>query len=142
MKTNLEAADELARQLRLRDLSGLIVVDFIDMEEKRNQHAVERRMKDAMRLDRARTQIGSISHFGLLEMSRQRLRISLNGSISSLCPHCEGTGRIRSIDTAALQLLRSIEDEAQKGKMDELHITASRCCAIHIGSQAGHDCRN
>jgi ribonuclease E len=132
LKTNLEAADELARQLRLRDLSGLIVVDFIDMEEKRNQHAVERRMKDAMRLDRARIQIGSISHFGLLEMSRQRLRISLNESISSLCPHCEGTGRIRSIDTAALQLLRSIEDEAQKGKMDELHITAHRDIVLFI----------
>jgi ribonuclease E len=132
LKTNLEAADELARQLRLRDLSGLIVVDFIDMEEKRNQHAVERRMKDAMRFDRARIQIGSISHFGLLEMSRQRLRISLNESISSLCPHCEGTGRIRSIDTAALQLLRSIEDEAQKGKMDELHITAHRDVVLFI----------
>ena len=135
LKTNLEAADELARQLRLRDLSGLIVVDFIDMEEKRNQHAVERRMKDAMRLDRARIQIGSISHFGLLEMSRQRLRISLNESISSLCPHCEGTGRIRSIDTAALQLLRSIEDEAQKGKMDQLHITAHRDVVLFILNQ-------
>ena len=132
LKTNLEAADELARQLRLRDLSGLIVVDFIDMEEKRNQHAVERRMKDAMRLDRARVQIGSISHFGLLEMSRQRLRISLDESISSLCPHCEGTGRIRSIDTAALQLVRSIEDEAQKGKMDELQITAHRDVVLFI----------
>ena len=132
LKTNLEAADELARQLRLRDLSGLIVVDFIDMEDHRNQHAVERRMKDAMRLDRARIQIGSISHFGLLEMSRQRLRISLNESISSLCPHCEGTGRIRSIDTAALQLLRSIEEEAQKGKMDQLHITAHRDVVLFI----------
>jgi ribonuclease E len=85
-----------------------------------------------MRFDRARIQIGSISHFGLLEMSRQRLRISLNESISSLCPHCEGTGRIRSIDTAALQLLRSIEDEAQKGKMDELHITAHRDVVLFI----------
>ena len=85
LKTNLEAADELARQLRLRDLSGLIVVDFIDMEENRNQNAVERRMKEAMRNDRARIQIGSISHFGLLEMSRQRLRLSFNESISNLC---------------------------------------------------------
>ena len=132
LKTNLEAADELGRQLRLRDLSGLIVVDFIDMEENRNQHAVERRMKDAMRNDRARIQIGSISHFGLLEMSRQRLRLSINESISSLCPHCEGTGRVRSIDTAALQLLRSIEEEAQKGKMDELHITAHRDVVLFI----------
>ena len=132
LKTNLEAAEELGRQLRLRDLSGLIVVDFIDMEENRNQHAVERRMKDAMRNDRARIQIGSISHFGLLEMSRQRLRLSINESISNLCPHCEGTGRVRSIDTAALQLLRSIEKEAQKGKMDELHITAHRDVALFI----------
>ena len=132
LKTNLEAAEELGRQLRLRDLSGLIVVDFIDMEETRNQHAVERRMKDAMRNDRARIQIGSISHFGLLEMSRQRLRLSINESISNLCPHCEGTGRVRSIDTAALQLLRSIEEEAQKGKMDELHITAHRDVVLFI----------
>ena len=132
LKTNLEAADELARQLRLRDLSGLIVVDFIDMEDNRNQHAVERRMKDAMRNDRARIQIGSISHFGLLEMSRQRLRLSINESISNLCPHCEGTGRIRSIDTAAMQVLRSIEDEAQKGKMDVLHITVHRDIALFI----------
>ena len=132
LKTNLEAADELARQLRLRDLSGLIVVDFIDMEENRNQHAVERRMKDAMRNDRARIQIGSISHFGLLEMSRQRLRLSINESTSDLCPHCEGTGRVRSVDTAALQTLRSIEDEAQKGKMDEMHITVHRDIALFI----------
>jgi len=132
LKTNLEAAEELGRQLRLRDLSGLIVVDFIDMEETRNQHAVERRMKDAMRNDRARIQISSISHFGLLEMSRQRLRLSINESISNLCPHCEGTGRVRSIDTAALQLLRSIEEEAQKGKMDELHITAHRDAVLFI----------
>ncbi|ADE39277.1 Rne/Rng family ribonuclease [Candidatus Puniceispirillum marinum] len=132
LKTNLEAADELARQLRLRDLSGLIVVDFIDMEENRNQNAVERRMKDAMRNDRARIQIGSISHFGLLEMSRQRLRLSINESTSDLCPHCEGTGRVRSVDTAALQTLRSIEDEAQKGKMDEMHITVHRDIALFI----------
>ena len=135
LKTNLEAAEELGRQLRLRDLSGLIVVDFIDMEENRNQHAVERRVKDAMRNDRARIQIGSISHFGLLEMSRQRLRLSINESISNLCPHCEGTGRIRSIDTAALQLLRSIEEEAQKGKMDGLHITAHRDVVLFILNQ-------
>ena len=132
LKTNLEAAEELARQLRLRDMSGLIVVDFIDMEDIRNQHAVERRMKDVMRNDRARVQIGSISHFGLLEMSRQRLRLSINESISNLCPHCEGTGRIRSIDTAAMQVLRSIEDEAQKGKMDVLHITVHRDIALFI----------
>ena len=132
LKTNLEAADELARQLRLRDLSGLIVVDFIDMEENRNQQAVERRMKDAMRNDRARIQIGSISHFGLLEMSRQRLRISFNESITSTCPHCEGTGRVRSVETAALQMLRVIEEEAMKGAMDELHISMNRDVALYI----------
>ena len=132
LKTNLEAAEELARQLRLRDLSGLIVVDFIDMEENRNQQAVERRLKDAMRNDRARIQIGSISHFGLLEMSRQRLRLSFNESITSMCPHCEGTGRIRSVETAALQMLRVIEDEAMKGKMDELRITMNRDVALYI----------
>ena len=132
LKTNLEAADELARQLRLRDLSGLIVVDFIDMEENKNQQAVERRMKDAMRNDRARIQIGSISHFGLLEMSRQRLRLSFNESISSVCPHCEGTGRVRSVETAALQMLRAIEDEAAKGRMDELRITMNRDVALYI----------
>ena len=132
LKTNLEAADELARQLRLRDLSGLIVIDFIDMEENRNQNAVERRMKEAMRNDRARIQIGSISHFGLLEMSRQRLRLSFNESISNLCPHCDGTGRVRSIETAAMQMLRIIEEEAQKGKMDELHITLHRDVALFI----------
>jgi ribonuclease E len=102
------------------------------MEENRNQHAVERRMKDAMRNDRARIQIGAISHFGLLEMSRQRLRLSINESTSDLCPHCEGTGRVRSVDTAALQTLRSIEDEAQKGKMDEMHITVHRDIALFI----------
>ncbi len=132
LKTNLEAAEELARQLRLRDLSGLIVIDFIDMEENRNQNAVERRMKEAMRNDRARIQIGSISHFGLLEMSRQRLRLSFNESISNLCPHCEGTGRVRSIETAAMQMLRIIEEEAQKGKMDELHVTMHREVALFI----------
>ena len=132
LKTNLEAAEELARQLRLRDMSGLIVVDFIDMEDSRNQHAVERRMKDVMRSDRARVQIGSISHFGLLEMSRQRLRLSINESISNLCPHCEGTGRIRSIDTAAMQVLRSIEEEAQKGKTRVLHITVHRDIALFM----------
>ena len=132
LKTNLEAADELARQLRLRDLSGLIVVDFIDMEDNRNQTAVERRMKDAMRNDRARIQIGSISHFGLLEMSRQRLRISFNESISSVCPHCEGTGRVRSVETAALQMLRVIEEEAAKGRMDELRVTINRDVALYM----------
>ena len=89
-------------------------------------------MKDAMRNDRARIQIGSISHFGLLEMSRQRLRLSFNESITSTCPHCEGTGRVRSVETAVLQLIRAIEEEALKGKMDELHITMHRDVALYI----------
>ena len=112
LKTNLEAAEEVGRQLKLRDLSGLIVIDFIDMEENRNKSAIERKLKDALRHDRARIQVGSISHFGLLEMSRQRLRPSLAESVSQACPHCAGTGRIRSINSAALQILRVVEDEA------------------------------
>ena len=98
LKTNLEAAEEVARQLRLRDLAGLIVIDFIDMEESRNNHAVERRFKDAMRLDRARIQLGRISPFGLLELSRQRLRPSLMESSFQPCPHCGGTGMMRSVE--------------------------------------------
>ena len=112
LKTNLEAAEEVGRQLKLRDLSGLIVIDFIDMEENRNKSAIERKLKDALRHDRARIQVGSISHFGLLEMSRQRLRPSLAESVSQACPHCAGTGRIRSINSAALQILRVVEEEA------------------------------
>ena len=102
------------------------------MDENRNRQAVERRMKDAMRNDRARIQIGSISHFGLLEMSRQRLRLSLDESISSVCPHCEGTGRVRSVETAALQMLRAIEEEAARGRMEELRITMNRDVALYI----------
>src|SRR3546814_9416756 len=103
LKTNIEAADEVARQLRLRDLAGLIVIDFIDMEETRNQHAVERRVKEAMKNDRARIQIGRISHFGLMELSRQRLRPSLFEASTQLCPHCKGTGHVRSTESSALQ---------------------------------------
>ena len=98
LKTNLEAAEEVARQLRLRDLAGLIVIDFIDMEEHRNHGAVERRLKEAMRHDRARIQIGRISPFGLLELSRQRLRPSLVEASTQPCPHCGGTGHIRSTE--------------------------------------------
>ena len=112
LKTNLEAAEEVGRQLKLRDLSGLIVIDFIDMDENRNQNAVERRLKDALRHDRARIQVGSISHFGLLEMSRQRLRPSLVESVSQSCPHCLGTGRVRSVNSSALHILRIVEEEA------------------------------
>ena len=105
LRTNLEAADEIARQLRLRDLAGLIVIDFIDMEEKRNNRAVERRVKESLKHDRARIQVGRISHFGLLEMSRQRLRQGMIEGSTRPCPHCEGTGRIRSIASCALAVL-------------------------------------
>ena len=110
LKTNLEAAEEVARQLRLRDLAGLIVIDFIDMEENRNNRAVERRMKDALKDDRARIQIGRISHFGLMEMSRQRIRTGVLESSTVPCAHCGGTGFLRSTPSIALQLLRAIED--------------------------------
>ena len=132
LKTNLEAAEEVGRQLKLRDLSGLIVIDFIDMEENRNQNAVERRLKDAVRNDRARIQVGSISHFGLLEMSRQRLRPSLVETVSQTCPHCEGTGRIRSTQSSALQILRVIEQEAEKTKDSSLTVTVNDEIALYI----------
>ena len=132
LKTNLEAAEEVGRQLKLRDLSGLIVIDFIDMEENRNQHAVERRLKDAVRNDRARIQVGSISHFGLLEMSRQRLRPSLVETVSQTCPHCEGTGRVRSVHSSALQMLRILEQEASTHKERTLEITMNSEIAIYI----------
>jgi len=132
LKTNLEAAEEIAQQLRQRDLSGLIVIDFIDMENNRNQHAVERRLKDALKNDRARIQIGSISQFGLLEMSRQRLRPSLSETVTDLCPHCQGTGRIRSVESAALDVLRAIEAEAAKNKGEDLHVFMASSVAIYI----------
>ena len=112
--TNLEAADEIARQLRLRDLGGLIVIDYIDMSSSRNQREVENRIKDALKMDRARVQVGRISRFGLLEMSRQRLRPSLGESSQILCPRCSGTGHIRNIESLALSVLRIIEEEAMK----------------------------
>ena len=115
LKTNLEASEEIARQLRLRDLAGLIVIDFIDMDEKRNNRAVERRLKDCLKNDRARIQVGRISHFGLMEMSRQRIRASVLESSTDKCPHCGGTGHVRSVSSVALQLLRMIEETLQRG---------------------------
>ena len=114
LNTNLEAADEVARQLRLRDLGGLFVIDFIDMTPSRNQREVENRLKEAMKEDRARVQIGRISRFGLLEMSRQRLRPSLGESAHQVCPRCDGHGYIRSVDSLALSVLRILEEEALK----------------------------
>jgi len=114
--TNLEAADEIARQLRLRDLGGLIVIDFIDMESKKNQQAVEDRLRDAVKMDRARIQIGRISRFGLLEMSRQRLRPSLGESTHTTCPRCNGIGTIRSVESMSLAVLRLVGEEARKDR--------------------------
>ena len=113
-RTNLEAAEEVARQLRLRDLGGLIVIDFIDMESSRNQREVENRLRDALRYDRARVQIGKISRFGLMELSRQRLRPSLGETAHSPCPRCHGTGHIRGTESTALHILRIIQEEAMK----------------------------
>lgn len=116
LKTNLEAADEIARQLRLRDLGGLIVIDFIDMGPNRNQREVENRLRDAVKVDRARVQMGRISRFGLLEMSRQRLRSSLGESTLEICSRCSGQGTIRSVESLALSVLRILEEEAMKDK--------------------------
>ena len=119
-KTNLEAADEVARQLRLRDLAGLVVIDFIDMEDSKYIETVERRLRDAMRDDRARVQIGRISNFGLLELSRQRLRPNIIEASSIPCRHCQGTGMMRSSSSCALQVLRAIEDEVTNSRQEEL----------------------
>lgn len=120
-KTNLEAADEIARQLRLRDLGGLIVIDFIDMESQRNQREVENRLRDALRFDRARVQMGKISRFGLMELSRQRLRPALAETSYIPCPRCTGTGHIRSTESAALHILRILEEEAMKENTAAVH---------------------
>ena len=131
-KTNVEAAEEIARQLKLRDLAGLIVIDFIDMEVQRNQTRVERQLKDAMRTDRARIQIGRISPFGLLELSRQRLRPSLLETSSEPCPHCEGTGVRRSTDTTAVHILRMLDDECSRRKAEELTLHVPTSVALYL----------
>jgi ribonuclease E len=121
MRTNLEAADEVARQLRLRDLGGLIVIDFIDMEEGKNQRAVEQRLRDALHFDRARVQMGKISRFGLMELSRQRLRPALNEGSHITCPRCNGTGVVRDAESSALHVLRLLQEEAMKEGTAALH---------------------
>ncbi|WP_457324751.1 Rne/Rng family ribonuclease, partial [Roseateles sp. P5_E11] len=121
-RTNLEAADEIARQMRLRDLGGLIVVDFIDMEESKNRRDVEQRLRDALRQDRARVQFASISKFGLLEMSRQRLRPALSEGNHITCPRCNGTGHIRDTESSALQILRMVQEEAMKDNTAAVHV--------------------
>ena len=135
LRTNLEAADEVARQLRLRDLAGLIVIDFIDMENARNQGMVERRMKDAMKTDRARVQLGRISPFGLLELSRQRLRPSLIETCFEVCPACGGNGLRRTTDSSALALLRKLEDEGLRRRSAEVAITVPPAVALYLLNQ-------
>jgi len=132
LKTNLEAATEIARQLRLRDLAGLIVIDFIDMDYHRNQTAVERRLKEAMRRDRARIQIGRISPFGLLELSRQRLRPSITETTTDVCPHCDGSGIRRSTESTALHVLRGIEEECAKKTAAEMNVSLPTQAALYI----------
>ena len=131
LKTNLEACDEIGRQLRLRDLAGLVVIDFIDMEENRNNRAVERRIKEALKNDRARIQVGRISHFGLLEMSRQRLRPGLIEGTFHTCPQCEGRGMVRSVASCVLGVLRSIEDTLMK-RAENLTVTCARDVAFYM----------
>lgn len=135
LQTNLEAAEEVARQLRLRDLAGLVVIDFIDMEENKNNRTVERKLKDCLKSDRARIQVGRISHFGLLEMSRQRLRTGVLESSTTPCPVCNGTGMIRSVESVALHVLRSIEDHLLKGATHHLIIKTSTTVALYILNQ-------
>ncbi len=134
-RTNLEAAEEIARELRLRDLSGLIVIDFIDMDEPKNNRTVERRFKEAVKNDRARIQIGRISAFGLLELSRQRLRPSLLEASTQVCPHCGGSGHIRSIESTALHVLRAIEDEGIRERSSEITIFVPTAVALYVLNQ-------
>jgi len=135
LRTNLEAADEIARQLRLRDLAGLIVVDFIDMEESRNNRSVERRIKDALKNDRARIQVGRISHFGLLEMSRQRIRTGVLEGSTVVCPHCQGAGVVRSTASIALHVLRVLEDALIKSSTNDLIVRTRTPVALYILNQ-------
>jgi ribonuclease E len=132
LKTNTEAAEEIARQLRLRDLAGLIVIDFIDMDEKRNNRSVERRLKECLKHDRARIQVGHISHFGLLEMSRQRIRSSVLESSTEKCEHCGGTGHMRSVSSVALQLLRALDEMLVKGATHNLVVRTRTDIALYL----------
>jgi len=134
-KTNLEAASEIARQLRLRDLAGLIVIDFIDMEEGRNDREVEKRLRDAVKNDRARVQIGKISQFGLLEMSRQRLRAGVIAGSTVTCPYCAGVGLVRSTESTALRVLRGLEEEGEKNRAAAVTVKIGNEVAIYILNQ-------
>ena len=132
LQTNLEAAEEVARQLRLRDLAGLIVIDFIDMEEKRNNRAVEKKLKDCLKNDRARIQVGRISHFGLLEMSRQRIRASVLESTTQICSHCGGTGHVRSQSSVALHVLRGVEEYLLKNTTHDITVRTTPDIALFL----------
>jgi ribonuclease E len=135
LKTNLEASEEISRQLRLRDLAGLIVIDFIDMDEKRNNRSVERRLKECLKHDRARIQVGRISHFGLLEMSRQRIRASVLESSTEKCPYCGGSGHVRSVSSLALQVLRALEEQLMKGATHNLIARTRPDVALYVLNQ-------
>ncbi|MCJ8518960.1 ribonuclease E [Pseudorhizobium tarimense] len=139
LQTNLEAAEEVARQLRLRDLAGLIVIDFIDMEEKRNNRAVEKKLKDCLKNDRARIQVGRISHFGLLEMSRQRIRASVLESTTQICTHCGGTGHVRSQSSIALHALRGIEEYLLKNTTHDITVRTTPETALYLLNQKRHN---
>ena len=134
-KTNLEAADEVGRQLRLRDLAGLIVIDFIDMEEGRNDREVEKRLREAVKNDRARVQIGKISQFGLMEMSRQRLRAGVVAGSTITCPHCDGAGIVRSVESTALRVLRALEEEGEKNRAAAVVMKVAEDIAIYVLNQ-------
>ena len=136
LKTNMEAAEEAARQLRLRDLAGLIVIDFIDMEEAKNNRAVEKKLKDCLKDDRARIQMGKISSFGLMEISRQRRRTGILEGTTHVCPHCDGAGRVRSVESSALAALRAVEMEAVRGGGEVDRARAARRRPLHPQRQA------
>lgn len=138
LRTNLEAADEVARQLRLRDLGGLVVVDFIDMEDRRNNRKVENRMRDALSGDRARIQVGRISSFGLLELSRQRLNPSLTEAQHEKCAHCQGVGHVRTIDATAITVMRALEEEGIRGRADQIILHLSTTIALYILNNKRH----
>lgn len=135
LRTNLEAAEEVSRQLRLRDLAGLIVIDFIDMEESRNNRAVEKKLKDCLKNDRARIQLGRISHFGLMEMSRQRIRTGVLESSSELCPYCSGVGTVRAVPSVALHVLRLVEDALRKDASRNLLVKTRGEVALYLLNQ-------
>ncbi|MBO4642979.1 MAG: ribonuclease E/G [Alphaproteobacteria bacterium] len=139
LKTNLEAADEIARQLRLRDMAGLVVIDFIDMEESRNNHAVERRMKEALKRDRARVQMGRITGFGLMELSRQRLHSSFIETSYSPCPYCKGKGMMRSTESVSIHTLHVLEEESLKRRFSELHMTVPTATALYVLNKKRED---